>query len=749
MIRGEEKIRGTHRERLAYVYVRQSSPTQVRNNLESQERQYELRGLVEALGWPLERIVTIDEDQAHTASGTRERTGLSQIRADVCEERVGLVMGIETTRLARNNREWYHLLDLCAVCGTLVGEPGGVYDPKNYEDRLQLGLKGLFNEMELHTLKNRLGGAVRHKAEKGELSIKLPIGLVEDAQGKVVLDPNEGVQQAVRTLLQKLPELGSALKVFRWGLENALKMPHRVGSGLFSEVVFEPLTYPDLLRLYKNPRYAGAYVFGRTERYLKIEGGEPRHHSRSLPIDKWRVLIQGAHPGYITWEEYLGNRELLAQNSVGKQQGRGAPGRGHALLQGLIRCGWCAARMQVYYRIRRDGGKGPWREATYLCSGGGGQHLRPSCQQVRAAIVDPVVREAFLQALKPAELEVSLEAFERLDESRRAAERHWELKLERSQYEAERARRQYDRVEPEDRLVARELERRWEERLKELKRIEDEYGHWKQGKEEAWGPEMLEELRGLVRDVRKLWEAESTTNEDRKELLRLLLEDVWVWARREKREVEVRILWKGGCQTVHRVPWRLNGRWVEEDVIRRVRELALQGLPDTKIAQRLNAEGHRRSQGGAFLQDNVTHIRQKHGIPKADPPREPGTYSAREAIKKLGVSKRTFRNWIRHGEVSAYQDRPGGQWKVRMTGEDEARLTGQWDREKELTVREAAKYLGIPISRVYKRVKAGMLSVRRAWIGRRRRLLIPMEGVKQGKGRIDAGRDEFTGHMSE
>lgn len=733
MIRGQDRITKAHRERLAYVYVRQSTATQVRHNLESQQRQYELQQLVESLGWDPESIVILDEDLGHSASGLKGRTGFARLRAEVCEGRVGLVMSIETSRLARNNREWYQLLDLCAVCGTLVAEPAGIYDPRDYEDRLHLGLKGILSEAELHILKSRLVAGARHKAERGELFMRLPVGLVADSERKAVLDPDQGVQQTIRSLFEKFSELGSVRKVFRWMLENGVKMPRRLGSGLFSRVTWQAPTFAALQHVFHNPRYAGAYVFGRTERYMRVEGGEPRGYSRQVPVEKWRVVIPGAHPGYITWEEFLENRKRIKDNYVGTQKGRGAAGRGPALLQGLVLCGRCAARMQVRYRSRDFGKELLRQEAAYTCYRGNAQFLTGLCQRVGALLVDHLVQDAFLRVLEPAQLEVSIDALQRLEENTRAAERHWDLKLERAKYEVERARRQYDQVEPENRLVARDLERQWEERLRDLKRLEDEHARWKQGKAEAWSAERLDELRELVKDVGKLWHAENTTNEDRKELLRLLIDDVWLWVYREKREIEVRILWKGGSQTVHRAAWWLNGRGVKEEVIRRIGELAAAGILDAEIARRLNAEGHRRCDDRPFEQHNVTQIRSRHKIEKVPPRREPDVYNAKELAKKLGVNSATISNWLGAGLIKGSYDRSFGEWKLKVTADDEARLLGQWNSQEEWPVPRAAKYLEIPQWEVYKLLNAGVLHARRAKVGRRDRLLISVDALRRVK----------------
>jgi hypothetical protein len=446
------------------------------------------------------------------------------------------------------------------------------------------------------------------------------------------------------------------------------------------------------------------------------------------------VVIPGAHPGYITWEEYLRNRERIRQNYFGKVDGKGAPGRGRALLQGLVRCVRCSFRMQVHYRSRAGAGSDPVEELSYRCNRGRAQYLTSGCQTVSAQIVDHLVVEAFLAVLKPAQLDVTLESLRRLDESSKAAEKHWELTIERARYDVERAKRQYDRVEPEDRLVAGELERRWEEKLRELKRAEQEYARWRQEKKSAWGEGQLEELRALVKDVGTLWAAETTTNEDRKELLRLLIDEVWIDSNKAKREVEVRILWKGGSQTIHRSAWWINGRGIRNEAVVRIRELSGQGRLDAVIARKLNEEGFRRCDGTPFTDDTVKQIRCNRGIPKAPPPREPDTYNLKEAAKKLDVDVASLYHWIHAGLLEAAPVDEYGERKVRLTKDVIARLTGEWDRENELDVNQAAEFLAIPVSRVRNMVDDGRLKPRRAVVGRQVRLLLSKKDLQAYKG---------------
>ncbi len=738
MIRGNEKITAAHRDRSGYVYVRQSSPHQVRQNLESQERQYELRELVVSMGWKPEDIVILDEDLGQSANGLKRRTGFSKLREEVSNGRVGLIMSIESSRLARNNREWYQLLDLCAVCETLVGEPGGVYDPGDYEDRLHLGLKGILSEAELHILKTRLTAGIRHKAEKGELALKPPTGLTFDESGNTVLDPDDRVQQTFRTLFEKFVDLGSAYKVFRWMVENGLQMPRRVGSGLFSKVTWKPPTYQAVRDVFRNPRYAGTFAYGRTETFMRVEDGEPRRRSRLLPIEKWKVVIPGAHPGYIPWDQFLKNRQQMSQNRSRPSGTVGAPGRGSALVQGLVRCGKCGSKMYVHYHTYRRNGR-QYRFARYKCTRAGLEAAMKPCQSVSGNLLDRTVREAFLEALKPAQLDVSIEAVKRLEESAQAAERHWQLKLEQHRHKADRAERQHDQVEPENRLVARNLEQRWEQSLKELKRAEDDYARWKQQRQISWDPVQVGKLRALVKDTRTLWNAESTANEDRKELLRLLIDTVWVWGHGAERRIDVQILWKGGSRTDHQAAWSPPGTSpLKKEVVRRMRELSGEGFVDSEIARRLNSEGHVRCDGQSFLPQNVTSMRKKYGIEKRRPPYEADFYNAKQAARKLGVAPETLLNCIAEGVIegtrSPYHSRT---WRIKIPASEETklkeRLHGAWDREKEWTIREAAEFLMVPTWRIENWLNQGVLNRRLVHAGRRKRWVIPAEELRAQK----------------
>ena len=727
-MRGEEKITADQRDRGALVYIRQSTQMQVRTNLQSQERQYGLANLAGQLGWPKADVEVIDEDLGRTGAESVERTGFQKLRRQVAEGEVGIVFCLEASRLARNNRDWYHLLDLCGVRGTLVADQEGIYDVRDYNDRLLLGLKGTLSEAELHILKNRLVAGQKHKAKKGELVIKLPVGLVQDPDERIVLDPDENVQHTVRTLLKKFEELGSGRKVLRWMRQEGLKMPRRQGTDLFSQVLWQEPTHSGLVRLLRNPFYAGTYVYGRQMTYREIEGEEPVTRTKKLPMDEWQVVIPNAHPGYITWEQYLRNQQRLDENAGLFHRRRKAPGRGKALCQGLLRCGVCGRAMQTVYSWRSR--RGGTYDVRYLCGRGKALYDAPLCQSINAKMIDAVVGEAFLKAIKPEQLELSIEEIEKLLEEEKAADRHWQLRLEKARFEVDRARRQFDRVEPEDRLVARELERRWNEKLEEHKKLEEEYVQWQHSqRRQPLTPETLARIRELASDVRGLWEAPTTAWEDRKELLRILVQQIWLFMKRDARQVEIRIVWYGDVQTVHVIPWMGAGQPHDWKIYERIQHWASQGLMDREIAERLNADGLRGRLEQPFTLRAIHEIRRRARIHRASI--ESGVYNMRQAATKLGVSTVTLRQWMRQGLVQGEVIVPGQQWRIRLTEEEVSRLRGGWEPTREISPVQAAKLLGWVAHTVYKKLRRGELPGRRARVGRSTRWLLPLQELQK------------------
>src|SRR6516165_8494926 len=538
------KITASHLSRQAIVYLRQSSAAQVENNRESTERQYALATKAHELGWPEDRIVIIDEDLGLSGSGSVARSGFARLTAEVALARVGLVLGLEVSRLARNNAEWYRLIDLAGFTDTLIGDADGIYHPALFNDRLVLGLKGIMSEAELHILRARLEGGIRNKAARGELRRGLPVGFVwGEADGEVRFHPDESVVSAIRTVFSKFTELGSARKVWLWFRSEGLSFPTRASTN--SEIRWAAPTYTAIHNALTNPVYAGAYTYGkcRRERYLD-EQGTLRRRTRHLPMAEWSVLLTEHHTGYIDWATFQANQARIDSNVHPQPHyaGGGSVREGAALLQGLATCGKCGRRLHTHYR---------GRNATpgYHCAGkdlvqGRGVY----CLNVGGVQIDQAVVDAFLKALTPAAVEATQRALEQLEADEDAALSQWRLAVERARYETERAERQYRAVEPENRLVARGLETEWEKRLRELAAAETELQQ-RQQRRRALRPEEKERIRSLGSDLNQVWTAPSTTDRDRKELLRTLLDEVIIAVDRPEHRAHLTLRWRGGTLT--------------------------------------------------------------------------------------------------------------------------------------------------------------------------------------------------------
>src|SRR5271165_5097189 len=518
------KIKPSHTQRAAYVYIRQSTPGQVEHNRESTARQYALADRACHLGWSKEQVVLIDEDLGLSGSGTDKRSGFTRLTSEVALAHVGIVLGLEVSRLARNNADWYRLLELCGVTDTLIGDNDGVYHPALFNDRLLLGLKGTMSEAELHIIRARLDGGIRNKAARGELRRGLPVGFIWGEQdGEVLFHPDAAVTGAIRTVFERFAEFGSARRVWLWFRSEGLSFPLQTTPGrLPSPIRWVVPTYTALHHILSNPVYAGAYTYGKTkcERYLD-EHGAVRKRSRHLPMDQWPVLIQDHHPGFIDWATYQANQARLDSNTRPRpHQAGGAVREGSALLQGLVTCGHCGRRLHVHYRGRNSA-------PGYHCAGkdlvaGRGVY----CLNVGGTVIEPAVAQAFLEAINPAAIEAMRLSVEQLQSNHDASLSQWRLEVERTRYEAERAERRYRTVEPENRLVARGLESEWENRLRDRAAAEMELRRREQQRPSTISPEQLKAIERLGSDIGQVWDAPTTTDRDRKELLRTLLEEV-------------------------------------------------------------------------------------------------------------------------------------------------------------------------------------------------------------------------------
>lgn len=643
LVRATAKITGLHLERLAVVYLRQSSPRQVRENFRSTERQYALAEEAARLGWEAERIVVVDGDLGISGrfSDAQARKGYAQLVARVCLGEVGAIFGLEISRLARSNAETQRLLEFCALTDTLVVDTDGVYDLKDFNDRLLLGLKGQMSEAELHMITSRLQGAKRAAAERGELRFPLPVGYVHDEEGETIIDPDEEVQAAIRDLFRAFAQTGSAYGVV--GAFKGRRFPKRAYGGAWAgEVRWGELTHPRVLAVLANPCYAGAYVFGRyrSRRAVRPDGTITTTVTE-LPRSEWLVLIHDHHPGYISWEQYLANEQRLAANDT---RGGQRPAReGGALCQGIVRCGSCGRSMCTRYQ----------REAGYYeCTHSRADHIAtPGCRSVKTAVVDELVARRLLEALAPAEIKLALAAADEVVDRRARSTRAVELRVERARYEAARAERAFHACEPENRLVARSLETRWEQKLRELAEAEAELAeHNKPAPEPS-----REQLEALARELPKLWAADTTAQRDRKRLLRSMIADITITSKPTGPALQVGIRWRSGASeqhTVERPKTRQEVIRTPAEAIELTRRLA----PDhtnPQIAEQLNAAGLEAGTGGPFKAEHVQWIRWRHKIPYAASYARDDEFTVTQIAERFGISDGTVYAWIETGKLAA------------------------------------------------------------------------------------------------
>lgn len=673
---GPSKIRPDHLERQAFIYVRQSTLFQVRENTASTARQYDLRQRARDLGWPPERITIIDQDQGHSGASTVGRDGFQQLIAEVGLGHAGAVFSLEVSRLARSCSDWYRLLEICALTETLVIDEEGIYDPGLYNDRLLLGFKGTMSEAELYWLRSRLQGGKLEKAQHGELRFRPPVGLVLDPVGRIVLDPDEEVQQAIRLVFRLFEQHGSALAVVQVFKEQHLRFPMRQwGKRHAGELVWGPLTHSRVLMVLHNPAYTGTYVYGRTQTRNRLRPGEApgvKGQTRPVPRDEWPIVIHDAHAGYLSWEQYLRNQQQLSDNCTFRpEEHRGAVREGAALLQGLVLCGICGRRMRVRYF---DDGHIP----CYDCVDHHVRYGGAICQSIRGDGIDTAVANALLEALQPAQLAMSLATLDQLAAQARQIEHQWQLRVERAQYEADLARRRFLVVDPENRLVARSLEREWNERLSEVASLEREYEALPRLSPPLVSPEERERILALAQDVPAVWHAESTTQVERKQLLRYLVKDVTLT--KGATTITIAIRWQTEAYTslaIPRPPRSCDQRRTTQGVIERLRELGSVHT-DAQMATILNQEGYTPGLGGQFTQKKVQWIRWRYHMPKqgvkqeAGPPLvlcDEGRYSARAAAELLNVDVGTIADWCQTGKLKALQEAPHHRRWILLTPE--------------------------------------------------------------------------------
>ena len=650
-----EKIHSRHRERLAIVYIRQSTPQQVERHQESTRLQYALVERACQFGWARDAIVVIDDDLGHTGSTVEGRLGFQRLVAEVSLGRVGLVLGIEMSRLARSCLDWHQLLEICAVFDTLIADPEGVYDPAGcYNDRLLLGLKATMSEAELHILKARMLEARMAKARRGELGKPVPMGYVRRPSGEIILDPDEQAQATIRLVFDLYQRCGTIGKILRHLAINGIRMPVRAAGGENKgEFEWRRPNRPSLYSLLVNPIYAGAYVYGlRPTDRRRQKPGHPKTGRKSPKLDNAAVVIPDHVPAYITWDQYQENQERLRANAA---RLKGPVRAGSALLSGLLICGRCGLRMNSAYN---NNGHAP----RYQCGNMRSTYDEPLCQSLAAAALDRLIADLVLAAVQPAAIEVSLAVAADVEAERVALERHWRQSLERAAYVAQRAHRQYQAVEPENRLVARTLERAWEEALADQARLEADYE--RRRREQPTAPSLSEiaAIQAVAQDLPTLWQAETTTQEDRQTIVRLLLDRILIEVIDGTEQVRVECHWHGGFRTQHWVIRPVSNAKALSTypaLVARVSELRHDGHNSAKIATILNREGWRPAKRcDAFSPSMVRHL-----LYNADPKaaarrlrapkvaRERDEWTIPELAEQLAVPASTIYGWVRKGRL--------------------------------------------------------------------------------------------------
>lgn len=638
-----QKVTTEHLHRDAFLYIRQSSLRQVLENTESTKRQYALRDRAVALGWPIERIHVIDSDQGLSGSSTQGRHGFERLVGEVANNRAGIVLGLEVSRLARNNADWHRLIELAALTGTLILDEDGVYDPAHFNDRLLLGLKGAMSEAELHVLKARLQGGIRSKARRGELEMPLPVGLTQHPGGSVVITPDQSIKAAIELLFETFRQTKSATATVKRFHREGWLFPRLVRRGIGKgTVLWGALEHCRIIQILHNPRYAGAFVYGRTRGVYRVG----KMGQIKVPRDQWQVLIRDAHPGYISWDEFEANQITLTQNAAGfGQTGRGSTLReGVGLLQGRIICGICGARMRVRYQMLGDK-----QVPYYVCTENSVRRADKACQSIRGSVIDETIGKLVLECVSPEAIEVALAVEDEVTGRIEQATAQRVTQLTRARYDAELARRRYMHVDPSNRLVADALEADWNERLRHLDILQQEHDRIEQADRKLLDDGAKERIRQLAADFSSVWNDFRISPLEKKRMLALLIEDVTL-AKRE--HIAIHVHFRGGKTTSIEIekpkPIALIRKTLPE-VVAKVDEL-LETCTDRQVAELLNTLGFRNWKGESFTVKKVTVVRNAYNLKsRFDRLRERGMLTAKEISIQLGVCTATVNHLGRAG----------------------------------------------------------------------------------------------------
>jgi len=655
--RVNQKVTASHLKRQAYCYVRQSTLKQVFENTESTKRQYALRERAIALGWPVVQIVTVDSDLGETATSVADRQGFQKLMTEVSLGHVGLVMGLEVSRLARNNADWARLLEICAITDTLILDEEGVYNPTDFNDRLLLNMKGTFSEVELHVLRSRLRGGILSKARRGELKTRLPTGFVYDHNDKIIIDPDKQVQQSLRLFFDIFQRTGAAFATVKAFAKDDVKFPCRIHLGPDKgNLKWQRLTSGRARVILKNPRYAGAYYYGRQRSRKNVDGSTTYFQ---VPRDEWLVLIKDVHPGYITWEQYEENLRRIRQNAIAYNviDRKTPPREGPCLLQGLAICGKCGQRMTIRYKYQRKGRIDP----VYLCQRHRIERWESSCQYIPGASIDEAISKLLLESVTPLTFEVALQVQKELQNRFNEADKLRKQQVVRAEYEANLARRRFMQVDPDNRLVADTLEAEWNEKLRHLQDASDYYETHRRRESDKLKNAQQKEVLKLAKDFPKLWKNPRTPVREKKRMIRFLIEDVTM-IRGENITLHVRF--KGGATKILKIPLPLKG-WQYNLTDQKIVEIVDELLPDhtySEIATILDKRGYKSGQGHRIDRNVVKGITHKYKLKtRFARLRATGKLTVDEVASLLGVTAATVRRWAKKDLIKTYpyNDRNG------------------------------------------------------------------------------------------
>jgi DNA invertase Pin-like site-specific DNA recombinase len=666
------KVQERHRKKNAYVYIRQSTMFQVRHHQESTERQYALKDKALEMGWGSSMIRTMDGDLGLSGARTTGREDFKTLVAEVSMGRAGAIFALEVSRWARSCLDWHRLLELCALTETLVVDEDGCYDPADYNDGLLLGIKGTVAHAELHIIRARLHGGKRNKAKKGELRFPLPVGMSYDELGRIELDPDMEVQGAVRQVFSSFRKTGSAYGVVQEFRRQGLRFPNRAYGGVWAgKLIWGVLQHGRVLGILKNPSYAGAYVFGRHRSIKTVSPeGEVHTQSRVMPMEEWQVHLPQHHEAYISWEEFLENKEILEKNRTnGEETLLSGPAReGLALLHGLLVCAGCGRRLTVRYQ--GNGGLYPIYECIRRKMEG-----FPTCICIRCDLLDKAVCRRILEIVQPAHLEMAVAAVEELEKREEASSRQWLMRIERADYEAQLAEKRYMEIDPSNRLVAATLEDRWNGALVALEDVKQQFAQFREREHRTATPEQKQKILALAKDFPRLWNSPSTKAKDKKRMLRLLIKDITVEKIVSPKQALLHIRWQGGvCEdiAVDFPPKIADQVRYPEEVVQRVRDLAPK-LTDDRIVALFNEEGRLSATGKPFTEEMIKWIRFKHNIRVAQQ-KGPLEMTVKEAAARFDVSSYVVYYWIERGVVAARRRNSGSPYLITIDPQKEKEL---------------------------------------------------------------------------